>query len=84
MPRLDQKGVIAQVLVLLILLIGLVAGYYLIKNPQIFKPKASDEKVTWITPVGEDSENCITVKDGKKIATCPNVKFRVDVPVQVK
>lgn len=41
MPKLDQRGVIAQVFLLLVLGIGLVAGVYLVQQTQIFRPKAA-------------------------------------------
>lgn len=47
MPRfnLNQKGV-AHLLIIIILLGGLVGGLVLIKNPQIFSPKAYNEQVS--------------------------------------
>lgn len=83
MPRFNQQGVIAQALVVLLLLVGIGAGIYLVKHPQVFKPKASSEKVEWITSEN-DSDNCVTVKDGKTVTTCPKVKFRINVPQQVQ
>jgi len=43
MPRLNQRGAIAQVLVLLLLAAGLIGGLYLVQHPQIFKPKAAPQ-----------------------------------------
>lgn len=40
MPKLNQRGAI-QFLVPLILIIGIIAGLYLVQHPQIFKPKAA-------------------------------------------
>lgn len=42
MAHFNQKG-IAHVLVLVILVVGLVAGLYLVQHPQIFKPKAYEK-----------------------------------------
>lgn len=41
MPRFNQRG-LAHILVILILLVGIIAGVYLVKHPQIFKPRAYD------------------------------------------
>ncbi len=38
--KLNQKGAIAQIIILLLLAAGIAAGIFLIKNPQIFKSKA--------------------------------------------
>lgn len=42
MASFNQKGV-AHILVLVILVVGLVAGLYLVQHPQIFKPRAYDK-----------------------------------------
>lgn len=83
MPRLNQRGVIAQGVILLLLLAGIGVGIYLVQHPQIFKPKASSEKVEWITSEN-DPDNCVTIKDGKTVTTCTKVKFRINVPQQVQ
>lgn len=41
MPKVGQKG-IAHVAVLIILVIGLLGGLYLVQNPTVFNPKASE------------------------------------------
>lgn len=50
--KLNQKGIIAQVLILLLLAAGLVVGLYLVKNPQVFSPKA---RAAWL--IVKDSNN---------------------------
>lgn len=48
---INQKGII-QLLVLIILLIAIAAGLFLVKRPQIFKPKANENpSTTEISPV---------------------------------
>lgn len=37
---MNQKGVIAHILLIIILVAGLIAGVYLVQHPQIFRPKA--------------------------------------------
>ena len=81
--KLNQKGVIAQGLVLLLLLGGIAAGLYLVQHPQILRPKASSDKVEWVNSESGDPDNCITTKDGKTVTTCPKVKFKINVPEQV-
>lgn len=45
MPKLNQKGVV-HLIPLILLLAGIVAGAYLVQHPQIFKPKAYLENIT--------------------------------------
>ena len=79
MPKLNQRGVIAQGVILLLLLAGIGAGIYLVQHPQIFKPKASSDNIEWVNSNG-DPDNCVT---GPGTITCPKVKFKINVPVQV-
>ena len=37
---MNQKGVIAHLILIIILAAGLIAGVYLVQHPQIFRPKA--------------------------------------------
>ena len=83
MFKLNQRGVIAHLFLILILGLGLVAGVYLIQHPQIFKPKATSEHVEWVQSNGDDPDNCVSFKDGKQVTSCPKVKFKINVPVQV-
>lgn len=41
MPKLNQRGVIVQVLILLLLAAGLIGATYLVQHPTFFKPKAA-------------------------------------------
>lgn len=77
--KLNQRGVVAQGLILLLLLAGIGAGIYLVQHPQIFKPKATGENIEWVSSSG-DPDNCVT---GSGTTTCSKVKFRINVPVQV-
>src|SRR3989338_3336477 len=43
MLRLNQKGVISSILMLIILAAGIVGGLYLVQHPTFFKPKAAVE-----------------------------------------
>lgn len=81
MPRLNQKGVIAPVILLLLLLAGIFVGVWLITNGNPLKlfSKAASDKIEWVTSSG-DPDNCVT---GPGRTNCPKVKFRINVPVQV-
>lgn len=79
LSKLNNKG-IAHILLLVLLLGGIVAGVYLVQHQQIFKPKATGEKIEWIKPDSPDPDNCI-IDNGTAI--CPKVKFRINVPVEV-
>lgn len=81
MPKFKERGAI-QFIVLLILLGGIIAGVYLVQKTQIFKPKATSENIEWVIS-NNDSENCVTTKDDTRVTTCPKVKFRINVPVEV-
>lgn len=82
MPRFNQQGVV-QVLVLLILIIGLLAGLYLITQTQIFKSKATSQNIEWQISSGQSPDNCVTTQDGKTVTTCPKVKFKVTAPADI-
>lgn len=80
--KLNQRGVIAQALVLLLLLAGIGAGIYLVQHPQILRPKAGGEKINWVVS-GQDPNNCVTYQNGATVTTCPKVKFQINVPTEV-
>ncbi|MBI2019663.1 glycoside hydrolase family 99-like domain-containing protein [Candidatus Daviesbacteria bacterium] len=42
MPKLDNRGVVTHALMLVILVVGVAAGVYLVKTPQILKTNAAD------------------------------------------
>ena len=82
MPKINERGVIAQAVVLLLLLSGIAAGLYLVQHPQIFKPKAGGGNMNWVVS-NQDPDNCVTFKDNQTVTTCPKVKFQINVPEQV-
>lgn len=49
--KLNQKG-FAQVLILIILVAGLGAGLFLVKNPQIFRPRATANPIIFKSSTG--------------------------------
>lgn len=83
----NQSGII-HLLPLFIVLIGIIAGVYLVSHPQIFKPKASGEVFQWVVPSQTDPNNCISgvSTDGTNIAkaTCPKIQFKLNAPAQDK
>ena len=82
MPRLNQKGVAAQLLILLLVAAGIGTGLYLVQHPQIFKPKAGGGNINWIQSTNNpDPDNCVyTDQYGKTVTSCPKVKFQIYVP----
>lgn len=72
MVNLGQKG-ITQIVILIILLLGIIAGVYLVQRTQIFKPKASEEMPSIVQ---------IVDKDGKPIAETidPEVYIKISLP----
>ena len=50
MLKLNQRG-IAHLFVLILLVVGIVGGLYLIKNPQILKSRAGGGPI-WFTSIG--------------------------------
>ncbi|MBI2019664.1 hypothetical protein HYS95_03305 [Candidatus Daviesbacteria bacterium] len=47
MPKLNQKGVIAQAVILILLLLGAVVGVYLVQNRTNLFPKAGGSRPLW-------------------------------------
>lgn len=79
MPKLNQRGAIIQILMLLILVVGLVVGIYLVGKTQIFKPKASSQEMQWVISSG-DADNCVAIDENQNIiTTCKSVKFKINV-----
>ncbi len=82
----NQSGVI-HLIPLLLILIGIVAGVYLVQHPQIFKPKASGNIIEWQVPqpLGSDPDNCITSvnpDNNYATATCSKLKLKLNLPAQ--
>ncbi len=69
----DQKG-IAQVLILLLLLGGLLSSLYLVQKTQIFKPQATSEPVT-----GNEASFILSI-DSREVSA--GQKFSVDLLVR--
>lgn len=76
MNKLNQKG-IAHIALIIILIIGIIAGVYLVQKTQIFKPKASSEMVEWLPSQGSDADNCVS---SQTTTTCSRVKFKIFDP----
>jgi len=72
--KTNQKG-IAQILILLILIGGLVGGLYLVRQTQIFKPRAQTPRPI---PIGETSFTLSTDSNGLSAGQ----KFSVDLLVR--
>lgn len=63
MPRFNQKG-ITQLIPLLLILTGIIAGVYLIKNPTFFQPKASSTQMSTISDQLLDANRKLNNLDG--------------------
>ncbi len=74
--NMNQKG-IAHILLIIILIIGIIAGVYLVQKTQIFKPKAASQMVEWIPSQGSDTDNCVSSQTS---TTCTKVKFKIFGP----
>lgn len=76
MPKFNQKG-IAQIFVILILLVGMIAGVYLVQHPQIFKPKAQENSSPY-------QDGLINVIDNSKRSFPDNTTDNIFVYLEVK
>ncbi len=75
---LNQSGII-HLIPLFLLLIGIIAGVYLVQKSgfQLFKPKAAGETVEFI------DGNCVKVnKEGKKVLTCNQFQIKIRSPLE--
>lgn len=77
--HLNQRGII-QIIPLIILLGGLVAGVYLVQQTQVFKSKATSNSIEWVTSFGEDPNNCVRFQNDQIVTTCAKVKFKLTPP----
>lgn len=79
--RVNEKGVVAPVVLLILLAAGIFAGVWLITNGNPLKlfSRATSDKIEWVKSDG-DPDNCVTEKG---TTTCPKVKFRINVPLEV-
>lgn len=51
--KLNQKGVVIQAIILVVVAIGIIAGVYLVQKTQIFKPKASVNPIIFKSSTGD-------------------------------
>ena len=73
--RLNQRGLV-HLIPLLIILIGIIGGVYLVKNPTIFKPKAASKSVEIL------DGDCIKSVNGEKELVCDKFQFKVTSPLE--
>ena len=71
----SQNG-LAHILLILILLVGIIAGVFLVGKTQIFKPKATASSIEFL------DNSCIKVQNGTKVLTCEKVKFKLTSPLE--
>lgn len=76
--KLKQKGIISQFLVVVLLLAGIVGGYFLLQYPQTFKSKAANSPIVAKTLTGTvltpDVNNIIQITD-------PAIKLELTSPL---
>ncbi len=82
LKKLNEAG-LAHILLIIILIIGIIAGVYLVQKTQIFKPKASADLVEWVQSTGA-SNNCVTSQNGNTVTTCGEVKFKIFAPADLE
>lgn len=75
--KLNQKGLV-HLIPLFIILIGIIAGVYLVQKSgfQIFKSKAAAKTVEILN--GE----CVKSSGGNKVLTCERFQFKVTSPLE--
>ena len=79
---LNQKGVIAHLLLIIILAVGLVTGLYLVQHPQIFKPKASSSPILDAFEIKDADGNVLNCDGNTNPPTCTT--STQDVTIRVK
>ncbi len=80
----NQSGII-HLIPLFLIVIGIIAGVYLVQNPAIFKPKASAPIIQWVLQSEDPANNCITSvnPDNNYVtANCPKLKLKFNLPNQ--
>lgn len=70
---INQKGVIVQVLVVILLLAGIIAGYFLLKNPQIFRSRATNP------PIVAKDINGNALPEASGIPQTTNTKIKLEL-----
>lgn len=85
MFNLNQKGVIAPIILLILLAAGIFAGVWLITNGDPLKlfSKAGGGYVEFLGS-DQDQKSCIKIQDGRRVIICPTVKFKITVPTTIE
>ena len=78
----NQKGVISHLLLIIILVIGLIAGLYLVQHPQIFKPKASSNPIIDALEMKDSEGNNIDCNGSANPPLCETTSS--DVTIKIK
>lgn len=76
--KLNQKGVVVQALILIPVVIGIVAGVYLVQKTQIFKPKADSNTIAFIDRNGIPLPSVV---DNIPQTVSPTVKVKLSSPL---
>lgn len=67
---MNQKGVIAHIILIIILGVGLIVGVYLVQHPQIFRPKASANPIIDALEMKDVDGNVINCDGSTNPPTC--------------
>lgn len=82
MPSSNQRG-IAQIILLVLLVVGIAVGVYLVQRTQIFRSKAGSNNIQWLSSSGDDPTNCVISQNGETVMTCTKVRLQINVPATV-
>ena len=79
---MNQNGIIAQVILIIILAAGLVVGLYLVQHPQIFRPKASSNPIIDALDMEDADGNVINCDGSTNPPTCETTS--ADIIIKIK
>ena len=82
MNTLNQKGAIFQIILIIILGVGLIAGLYLVQHPQIFRPKASSSPVLDAFEIKDAEGNVLNCDGNTNPPTCTTSTTEVEIRVK--
>lgn len=77
MHKFNEKGIIAQVLILLVLSVGIVGGVYLVTHPQIFKSRATNQPIV----IKDKNGNILPEINGIPQTTDTKIKLELTSPL---
>lgn len=79
---MNQKGVIAQIVLIIILAAGLGIGVYLVQHPQIFRPKASSNPIIDALEMKDADGNVINCDGSTNPPTCETTTQDITIKIR--